>query len=621
MQKSEIEIKEPVQDYTNPALNWLGCIPGRHPQQEEHTTDDFTIDSKFDNGNIINIKKVDEFSYEMEVAPDCYKTNTEKKRNKTWFYFRISKIKNSGVYTFKIKNMKNQKKIFDQGQIPVFRSIPSNPKWKYVAEQKPVVQTNETDPNVKPLECTLQFIHSVDKTEEEMFIAFTFPWSYEEDLKQLDELEAKVKGNDEIYFVRELAQVTRESRRVDILTITSKKHMLEEREVSYKDHFPEQKPRPHKFAHKKYVVISSRAHPGEVQAAHKMNGVLRFLCNKEDVRAKAARDEFVFLLIPNQNPDGTYRGHTRTDMDGENLNRFYVYPNPAHPLKQPGIYIAQALLLDFSDSNRLFAFIDFHGHNVKKGCFFFGNAMSFHKEIESRLLAKVLSLNSRYFDYEASDWTVENRFEKADGSEKRGAGRIEIGERTKNPRVYTLESNYVNGVKFNELTEPVPSTTEEKKTDIKDTEWGAIMQNRVAPYERYTMEGYEEIGAAIPVALLDVIEKNPLSRVKSSVYGNIQNVKRHIAVRIVKEEPFKSDPNLVNLSQSLEGHVDELITYQDEKFVEEYVDKTRKQFSLDAQQKKAGDSAKPKAKKSKDGAEKKAEKKEGEQNQEANDEL
>ena len=37
---------------------WIGCPINSHPQQGEYLFDDFTIDSKFDEGNIMDVQKI-----------------------------------------------------------------------------------------------------------------------------------------------------------------------------------------------------------------------------------------------------------------------------------------------------------------------------------------------------------------------------------------------------------------------------------------------------------------------------------------------------------------------------------------------------------------------------------
>jgi len=45
-----------------------------------------------------------------------------------------------------------------------------------------------------------------------------------------------------------------------------------------------------------------------------MNGIIKFLLNKNDARSYLLRKYFVFMLIPMINPDGVYCGHYRMDI-------------------------------------------------------------------------------------------------------------------------------------------------------------------------------------------------------------------------------------------------------------------------------------------------------------------
>ena len=121
---------------------------------------------------------------------------------------------------------------------------------------------------------------------------------------------------------------------------------------------------------KKYVLITARVHPGETPASHVFNGLIKFLLDKTDQRAKLLRDNFVFVMIPMLNPDAVYRGHYRVDTQGNNLNRFYKNPTFEN---QPTIYAARELFLNLHGQKKLFFYCDLHAHANKKGAFIFGN--------------------------------------------------------------------------------------------------------------------------------------------------------------------------------------------------------------------------------------------------------
>jgi murein tripeptide amidase MpaA len=73
--------------------------------------------------------------------------------------------------------------------------------------------------------------------------------------------------------------------------------------------------------------IYARQHPGESMAEWWMEGALEKLCDPADPVARKLRQELTIHLVPNMNPDGSRRGHLRTNAVGVNLNREWHAPS------------------------------------------------------------------------------------------------------------------------------------------------------------------------------------------------------------------------------------------------------------------------------------------------------
>jgi murein tripeptide amidase MpaA len=71
----------------------------------------------------------------------------------------------------------------------------------------------------------------------------------------------------------------------------------------------------------------ARQHPGETMAEWWMEGWLERLTDPADAVARRLRDRAVFYVVPNMNPDGSRRGHLRTNAAGVNLNREWAEPS------------------------------------------------------------------------------------------------------------------------------------------------------------------------------------------------------------------------------------------------------------------------------------------------------
>lgn len=78
---------------------------------------------------------------------------------------------------------------------------------------------------------------------------------------------------------------------------------------------------------KKSFWFIARQHPGETMAEWWMEGFLSRLLDEEDAVSKALLEKVCFYVVPNMNPDGSRRGHLRTNAAGANLNREWTNPN------------------------------------------------------------------------------------------------------------------------------------------------------------------------------------------------------------------------------------------------------------------------------------------------------
>ena len=75
------------------------------------------------------------------------------------------------------------------------------------------------------------------------------------------------------------------------------------------------------------VWLYARQHPGESMAEWWMEGALEKLTDVDDPVTRVLREQCTFRIVPNMNPDGSRRGHLRTNAAGVNLNREWHAPS------------------------------------------------------------------------------------------------------------------------------------------------------------------------------------------------------------------------------------------------------------------------------------------------------
>jgi cytosolic carboxypeptidase protein 5 len=472
---------------------------------------DFT--SVFDSGNLARVERSSSRSYQLWIGPDCMNTQAENSC-RSWFYFKVTATQPQTLF-FLIKNLNLQFKVFREGMKPV---VKTGNRWERIPGQ---VSFNLNEDDTSSME--LSFSHHVSG---ETFLAFTYPWSYEEHKELLREVR-KSAGISGIYYHEENLINSLEGRECQAVTISSMSGVMEESEKNIQNLYPGGGERARMFGGKKYMLLTARVHPGETQGSFMMNGFLKFIVS-DDPRAVQLRDCFVFKIVPVLNPDGVVRGHYRTDTRGINLNRFYTAPSL---VDHPTIYAVKELFVSLKDL--IYCYIDLHGHATKKGCFVYGNYMEFGKEIECYLFAKLMALNCINFDYEGSNFTEKNmRAKDKRGLSKEGSGRVALFKSSGLPRCYTLECNFNSGKVLNTICQS--GLPEPPECDNSDPMYAK-------PLVDYTVGIYEDVGRAIGISLLDNLLKNPYSRVLKND-PDLKTLKAEVASFIATQAPFRFDP-------------------------------------------------------------------------------
>ncbi|WP_025564927.1 M14-type cytosolic carboxypeptidase [Psychromonas sp. SP041] len=80
-------------------------------------------------------------------------------------------------------------------------------------------------------------------------------------------------------------------------------------------------------ANKRNIWITARQHPGETMAEWLVDGLMHSLLDSDNATGKLLLDKANFYIVPNMNPDGSVRGHLRTNAAGVNLNREWLNPS------------------------------------------------------------------------------------------------------------------------------------------------------------------------------------------------------------------------------------------------------------------------------------------------------
>ncbi|CAF4644885.1 unnamed protein product [Rotaria sp. Silwood1] len=307
------------------------------------------FESRFEGGNLRQVRRVGQFEYELILRPDLYT-----RRHIQWYYFRVQNMIANITYRFRIINLMKKSSLYTDGmQILLFSEVNAKKEcrgWYRVGHHINYSETKQhsynnllldKDINYYELDFQLEFTHSGDTC----YIAHCYPYTYT-DLK--DDLEYLTNTRSREIFRRDILCESQAGNSCFIITATDESIPL------------------HK---KKFVFITARIHPGETNSSYMMRGLLEFITS-DDKTAQKLRSELVFKIIPMLNPDGVIVGNYRCSLTGKDMNR-----NFRHPRKQtfPIIYHIKELIQNLQRERReILAFCDLHGHSRKSNVFAYG---------------------------------------------------------------------------------------------------------------------------------------------------------------------------------------------------------------------------------------------------------
>lgn len=541
---------------------------------------DVWFSGRFDSGNIYS---VEESKQQIPYTLKQYETNPEfgflkqwhrnyyirtkldaqdycqenPSRNKSWFHFAIKNNKpivpattgdntiNDLAVTINIVDLNKHLKLYQQGMRPVIRSSST---YQPVAELDEILFIEKgwkRLPGYIAYGNTEEYGFSISfqlklQPQRYYYLAFCYPFSYK---NSLNLVKCLLKNNQISSYTQHMQNSSSnpsttsegdetsdiyikitpfcqsvENRQLNIITV-SDNNINQQKQTFYDEENIIQNPFIEEFAHKKCMVITARVHPGETPGQLTFSGFLSFSLSA-DPRAEILRKNFVLYFIPMLNPDGVYHGHYRTDIHGDNLNRFYLTPSLS---KHPQCYALKKLLEFCCDARPLQSqslerddvlFLDHHAHAAKRGCFLFGNALVDHnRQVQNVHYAKLTEQNSLFFDFDACNFTQKNMqvVDKRDGMAREGCSRVAFYKLFNLTYCYTLESNYNSGRWPARKLPRLPENN--SPTNISNTYLSMLQDHKsrnAAPSGIYQDEKcYLEVGMALAVSVVDLFKLIP----------------------------------------------------------------------------------------------------------------
>lgn len=123
---------------------------------------------------------------------------------------------------------------------------------------------------------------------------------------------------------------------------------------------------------------------------------------------------------------------------------------------------------------------------------------------------------------------MKSKDKKDKGKTKEGSGRVAIYKSFNCIHCYTLESNYNDGLRVH------PTTA--ASGDGSDCATPPRLNPQLV---KYNPTIWREMGKASAIAMLDIRDENPWSRVNTSSYGSLSGLQEHIKSRLKNDVDYK----------------------------------------------------------------------------------
>ena len=212
----------------------LTCDDKENISQKTFTFKDIKFTSDFNSGNMKQCTQIKEDEYSILISSDCEGKYLLNKISifKIWFYFGVISGKEKKI-KISIDNLNNFYKIFKNGYKICYnildeKETPSTYQKKYTENEennwKRLEINYELNLDEKNNLLSIKFDFDLPKNRYVLF-AFCFPWSYEKNEAFLQYIKERVK-NKNIYYHDEILTLSKEKRKIHLLTITSKNNII-----------------------------------------------------------------------------------------------------------------------------------------------------------------------------------------------------------------------------------------------------------------------------------------------------------------------------------------------------------------------------------------------------------